>query len=220
VVVVDPQRIIHALLTVVTMVLSVTVHEYAHALAAHKLGDDYAAREGRLNLNPMSHADPVGTLLFPGMAALMGWGGFGWGRPVPYIPGNLTRKYSMRAGEAIIAFAGPFANLIMGVICAGLLIGLLRLGVIGIDSPFVSLLDAMLDLNILLFFFNLLPVPPLDGSKIAAWLFGQRADKPLDAIANAGFVALIACLVFGGMLIGPMAGRVTALIRNGFVALL
>jgi Zn-dependent protease len=208
------------MLTLVTMLLSVCVHEYAHALAAYKLGDDYAAREGRLTLNPMAHADPIGTLLFPAMAAFAGWGGFGWGRPVPYIPTNLTRRYSMRAGEAIVAFAGPLANLVMGVVCAGLWVGLLRYGVIDFNSPFALLLGTMFPLNFVLFFFNLLPVPPLDGSKIFSWLVGQRADRLLDSIASAGPIALIAVVLLGGKLIAPMVHALSSWVTLGFAALL
>lgn len=216
---VDPNVVLHAVLIVVTLVLAVTVHEYAHALAAYKLGDDFAAREGRLTLNPVSHADPIGTLLFPAIGALTGFAGFGWGRPVPYLPNNLTRKYSMRAGEAIIAFAGPLANLIMGVVSGALLVVLLRFEVIDGRSPFYYLLDALLDVNFILFFFNLLPVPPLDGSKIAAWVFGRRADKPLDAIASAGPLALIAAVVVGGVLIRPLVSSATFFVTHGFASL-
>ena len=108
--------IARSLLNVVTIVLSVCVHEFAHAFAAFRLGDETAARQGRLTLNPLAHADPVGTVLLPALAPFLGFGAFGWGKPVPYIPTNLTRKYSMRAGEAIVAAAGPFANLVLSLI--------------------------------------------------------------------------------------------------------
>lgn len=197
----EPEALLNALVTVVTMVLSTCVHEYAHALAAYRLGDDYAARLGRLSLNPLVHADPIGTVLIPALGALAWGGGFGWGRPVPYIPNNLTRKFSMRAGEAMIAFAGPFANLVMATLSAGLWVALRRYGVIGHASPIDSLLGAMVQLNFALFFFNLIPMPPLDGSKIAAFLFGRKADPVLDALSGAGMLGVMLAIAFGGYLI-------------------
>ncbi len=196
-------RIAHVLLIVVTLVLSIGVHEFAHAFAAWKLGDDTAARQGRLTLNPLAHADPLGTLILPAFFAFSGFGGFGWGKPVPYVPTNLTRKFSMRSGEAIVAFAGPASNLVLAVVSGALLGGLLKFQLVGYDSAFIALLNQMIIINLVLFFFNLLPVPPLDGSKIAAWLFGQRADRVLDAIHSTGPIALIVVVLLGGKLISP-----------------
>lgn len=208
------------LITVVTLLLSICVHEFAHAFAAYKLGDDYAARMGRLTLNPFAHADPLGTLILPAVFTLMGGGVFGWGKPVPYVPTNLTRRFSMRAGEAIIAFAGPLANLLMAIFCGGLLVATVRFGVIGASSPFYPLLRTMLYLNVVLFFFNLLPVPPLDGSKIFAWMLGQRADGFLDAIQRAGPMALMIVIIAGGSVISYPVHLVVGAIITGFGTML
>jgi Zn-dependent protease len=217
---VDSDLVLRALLNVVTMVLSVCVHEFAHAFAAYRLGDDTAARDGRLTLNPLAHADPIGTVLLPGLAPFMGFGAFGWGKPVPYVPTNLTRKYSMRAGEAIIAFAGPFANLVMGILSAGLLIGLTSFQVIGLESPIAVLLQAMVYINFILLFFNLLPVPPLDGSKVAAWLFGRKADPALDTIQGAGMLGLFLAIAVGGFVAVPLARVLQSWTYRGFLAVL
>jgi Zn-dependent protease len=202
-----PDQLVRTLLVVVTLVLSVTVHEFSHAFAAHLLGDDFPERNGRLTLNPAAHVDPIGTLLLPTLFALTGYGAFGWGRPVEYIPTNITRKVSMRAGEAWIAFAGPLSNLILSILSAALLVSLLKLGVLGIGSPFVPLLQAMIQMNVVLFAFNLLPAPPLDGSKIVSWFFGQKADRFLDAIANAGTMGFLVVIIVGNVLINPIIGR-------------
>lgn len=202
---VEPETLRHVLLTVVTFLLSVAVHEFAHAWAAYRLGDDFAAREGRLTLNPLAHADPLGTLILPAFAALLGWGSFGWGKPVPYLPGNLTRKYSMRAGEAMIAFAGPLANVILALICGAIWHVLIRGGWMSFDSPFRYLLNNLIYVNIVLFLFNLIPVPPLDGSKVAAWIFGQKADKALDQIQDMGAASLMIAMAIGGLLVAPVA---------------
>jgi Zn-dependent protease len=207
-----PDRLRIVLLTVVTLVLSVAVHEFFHAFAAHKLGDDYPERNGRLTLNPLAHIDPIGTLLVPALFAFLGAGGFGWGRPVEIIPTNINRKYSMRAGEALIAFAGPASNLVLAILSALLWAMLRRFALIETGSPFNSLLAAMIELNVVLFFFNLLPVPPLDGSKIIAWLFGQKADRFLDAIAQVGPVALMLVVAVGGYVINPFVRVVVDII--------
>lgn len=210
---------VRALLAVVSMLLSTCVHEYCHALAAYKLGDDYAARLGRLTLNPLAHADPIGTIALPALGTMMWGGAFGWGKPVPYIPNNLSRRFTMRAGEAIIAFAGPCANLVMAIVVAGLWVGLGRFGLIGHGGPLDALLRTMLSLNISLFFFNLLPLPPLDGSKIVAYLFGPKADGFLDTLSGSGNLGLLLAIAFGGTLISPPVRWLTAGLIQGFSAL-
>ncbi len=214
----DPSTLIRVLVVVVAMLLSTAVHEYAHALAAFRLGDDYAAREGRLTLNPFAHADPVGTLLLPALGAAFWGGAFGWGKPVPYIPTRLTRKYSMRAGEAIIAFAGPFANLVLGTLATAVYVALPRLGLAD-EEGLTHLLSALISLNFMLFLFNLLPVPPLDGSKVVAWLFGARADRVLDGLQGMGSMGLLIAILLGGRVVGPMAAVLTSWVFGAFRAL-
>jgi Zn-dependent protease len=197
-----------ALTLLITLLLSIAVHEYSHALAAWKLGDDTAARQGRLTLNPFAHADPIGTLLLPLLGVLTGQGMFGWGRPVPYVPNHLTRRFSLRAGEAIIAFAGPFANLVLAVLSTLAFYAVrhtLMQAAVAPHSivPVLDLLYTLIQLNLTLFFFNLLPVPPLDGSKILAWLLGYRADRLLESLQSLGMFGLILAIVFGGFIIGP-----------------
>lgn len=209
---VESNEVARALLNVVAVVLSTCVHEFSHALAAYRLGDDTAARQGRLTLNPLVHADPVGTVILPAVAPFIGWGAFGWGRPVEYLPTRLTRRFSMRAGEAMIAFAGPLANLLMGLLTSVLLFGLIAWSSIDRESPFLVLLHAMVSLNFLLFFLNLFPVPPLDGSKIAAWLFGQRADRWLDMVAEAGMIGVMVAVVVAGFVAYPLGRALQGLV--------
>ena len=204
----ESDTLMRVALTVISLLLSVAVHEYAHALAAYKLGDDHAASLGRLTLNPLAHADPLGTFVFPIIFSISGSGIFGWGKPVPYIPTRLTRKISLRAGEAIIAFAGPFANFIMAFLSGALYFAL----PFGDKSPFTILLIQMVQLNVSLFFFNLIPVPPLDGSKVIAWIFGQRIDSALDSIQRAGPIALLVVVMVGGTLISKPAGLLIGII--------
>jgi len=132
---------------------SLSVHEYAHALVSTWLGDETARREGRLTINPRAHVDPLGllsTLLI----------GFGWGRPVPFNPYNLVWR---RWGPAVVAAAGPFSNVILAV-CAGVLLSFVG-SRLGCDNLLVLVLTIAVQLNIALMAFNLIPLPPLDGSK-------------------------------------------------------
>ncbi|MBI3180247.1 MAG: site-2 protease family protein [Deltaproteobacteria bacterium] len=213
-------KLLEVMLTLVTLLLTIAVHEFAHAFAAYKLGDDTAARQGRLTLNPFVHADPLGTLLLPAVGTAAGSGYFGWGKPVPYLPVRLSRRFSMRAGEAIVAFAGPFSNLVMAILCGGLWVGLSRFGLLAPESPFYLLLSRLLPLNVSLFLFNLIPVPPLDGSKVFGWLIGPRSDRTLDSLANLGPLAFLPVIFFGGGIIGPFARDLTMAIIRAFSALL
>jgi Zn-dependent protease len=204
----------------VPLILSITVHEFCHAFAADRLGDDLPARQGRLTLNPMAHIDPIGTLLIPVVSMVLHIPLFGWGRPVETIPTAYTRKVSLRGGEALVSFAGPLANLIMAILCGGIWVGLTLYGVIDNGSPFYALLTQMVTLNLALFFFNLLPVPPLDGSKIVAWAVGYRADKTLDMLAQLGPLALYLAVAVLGSSISWATYWAFGMIIDGFARVL
>jgi len=164
----------------VCLVLSLTVHEFAHAYAAHKLGDDTAKYLGRLSLSPAKHLDPLGTLLLLTL-------GFGWGKPVPFNPNNLKRP---REGGAIISFAGPLSNLILSVFFAILhnLVGN-SLGVISLFFYF------MVYYNLLLAFFNLLPFHPLDGFKVVFGSLPRNLALQWMQMEQFGLLILIVLLV-------------------------
>ena len=149
----------------VVIILSAVFHEYAHGWAAYQLGDDTAEKEGRLTLNPIAHIDPFGTLLLP-LVLLFTAGIFiGWAKPVPYNPYQLSDK---KYGELKVAIAGPATNIILAV-----MLGLVaRLGgVLGLSGIALELFAFAAYVNIFLALFNLIPVPPLDGSKVFATLF-------------------------------------------------
>ena len=168
------------ILLAVCLILSLTVHEYAHALAAHKLGDDTAKYLGRLTLSPAKHLDPLGTILLLTL-------GFGWGRPVPFNPNNLRKP---REGGAIISFAGPLSNFILSAIFA-LLFNLVGSG-IGIVSLFFYF---MVYYNLLLAFFNLLPFHPLDGFKVVFGLLPRNLALQWMQMEQFGLLILIFLLV-------------------------
>lgn len=148
------------LINIVILIASIVIHEVAHGFAANKLGDPTAKLDGRLTLNPLKHLDPVGSLLIPGILVITGAPFlFGWAKPVPYNPYNLKNP---RRDEALIALAGPASNIIIAIIAAILF----RIFMPGLDTIFALVLLMTVLLNLVLAVFNLVPIPPLDGSKL------------------------------------------------------
>ena len=157
-----------ACVLVLPFVLAVTVHEVAHGYLAYRLGDDTARREGRITLNPLKHLDPVGTLLVPLLSYLLGSAIFGWAKPVPVNPQNLNQP---RRDLALIALAGPVANLCMAILWA-----VAAKGSVELLRTYPELIElvtfiyyagyAGLQINLAFAVFNLLPIPPLDGSRL------------------------------------------------------
>ncbi len=142
----------------IILILSAIIHEYSHGWMAERLGDPTAKLAGRLTLNPISHIDPIGTILVPLVLVLMGSGFlFGWAKPVPFNPLLLKDK---RWGPAFVALAGPGSNLLLAAVIA------LIIRLVGGINPFTVLMTLIVYVNVLLAVFNLVPLPPLDGSKI------------------------------------------------------
>jgi len=172
-------NILYLIPTALALIVAITIHEFSHALAADKLGDPTPRSLGRLSLNPLKHLDPIGTIALIFL-------GFGWGKPVPIDPYNLQHP---KRDEAIISLAGPVSNLILALIIS-LLVKFLPLN--NISILFLSILVQM---NVVLAIFNLLPLPPLDGSKIFLALLPQ--DKSVqwqEAFDKYGFVLIIVLL--------------------------
>ena len=180
------------------LVVSVVIHEVSHGFAANWLGDPTAKLAGRLTLNPVSHIDPMGSIVLPAILVLSGSPFlFGWAKPVPYNPYNLHR--GGKWGEAIVAGAGPAANILIALIF-GLLV---RLDVLPIEM--VSLVISIVFLNILLAVFNLIPIPPLDGSKILSQLLPrtlafkyEQLRRTLESNMFLGFGAVIVFILLFG----------------------
>ncbi len=183
-------------LYLVTMLLSLTVHEYAHAFVATRLGDDTPARQGRLTLSPLAHYDIWGTFLIPTLAIVAGGIPFiGWARPVETNPANYTRKMSQHTGHRLVAAAGPFSNLALAVLAMAVLAGLVHEnpGAIlapGTTNSFAILCRAMVNVNLGLFVLNLIPLPPLDGAR----LLPRSLDDFQAAIAPYSFFIMLVIL--------------------------
>ena len=183
-------------LNLVPMLLSLSVHEFSHAWVADRLGDDTPRRQGRLTLSPLEHYDVFGTFIVPIAAAIFGGYSFiGWARPVEVNPVRLTRRFPMRTGMAFVALAGPLSNLLLAVISVALLALVQRMSPEALFAQdgrgaMVYLLRAMFFVNVGLCVFNLLPLPPLDGSR----LLPRRLDKIQEMIAPMSVLILLLIL--------------------------
>jgi len=203
------EKVFELALYMIPVILSITVHEYAHALASFKLGDDTAKSMGRLTLNPIAHIDIFGTLLIPIIGILSGFPFFGWAKPVPFNPVRFNRRFRMKTSIMITAVAGPLANIILAVLM--IIIGRLVIfghqsGIPGMEkvtNPAGLLVIMTMNVNVSLALFNLLPVPPLDGSKILYGILPDSALPVMDFIERYSFVLFILVLMFGGRVILP-----------------
>ena len=189
------------------VLFAITVHEVAHGWVAYQLGDPTAKMLGRLTLNPIKHIDPVGTLLVPGVLLLLGGVVFGWAKPVPITMENLHQP---RRDMAIVAAAGPIANLVMAMLWALLM----KLGIVFADDvgamaqPLIFMGGAGITINIVLAVLNLLPLPPLDGGRVASGLLPGRVAVKFDRLEPYGFMIILTLLLTGilGKILLPPIG--------------
>lgn len=202
-------------LYLICLVLSIAVHEYGHALVADRLGDPTPDSEGRVSLNPLVHADPVGTLIMPVVAVISSFPLLGWGRPVPTRPSNYTRKVSMRGGMALVAAAGPFGNLVLVLVVLGITAVMAR--TVGISEGMHKLLWTMLQLNVILMLFNLLPLHPLDGGKILAAFLPPRLEYIDEFLMQYGPWILLGLVIFGGGVLAQLFVPLQKIIANMYL---
>ncbi len=200
------------ILLVAVSVFSVVLHEVAHGYAARMLGDDTAERAGRLTLNPIPHLDPIGSVLLPIIGAITQVPIIGWAKPVPYNPANLWKDRQW--GPLKVALAGPLTNLALLVI-----FGLAaRFSYGRLDGDLVAGFVLVAFVNASLGLFNLIPIPPLDGSKLVG-LFSPRLDRWFEGIGFSGILVVFLLLyVAGGALyqaIAFLVGLVTGLPLGG-----
>lgn len=194
-----------ALLFLIALILSISVHEFGHAWIATKLGDPLPRSQGRLSLSPARHIDPIGTLLFPLMAQFTHLPLLGWGRPVQTNPLNYTRRFSPATGQMLVAVSGPLMNLAMALAVSVIIIVGGRAGALSPDNAFLVWRHLVL-LNLSLMFFNLLPIPPLDGGAVLAWVLPRSQQHIVDFLARWGFLILLGLSMLGwlGVIMVPV----------------
>lgn len=197
------------ILIIVCLAIAISIHEMMHAFTAHWLGDDTAHREGRITLNPLAHIDPVLTIALPAILILFGLPPILAAKPVPFNPDRV--KYE-EFGSALVGLAGPFTNLVLAVLSAGLL-SFLQPDFGTITRDFLLL---FLQINIGLFVFNMLPIPPLDGSRLLYAFAPQPLQRVMLQIEQLGMFAILALL----FLLLPILSPLISTLNDYFLRLL
>ncbi len=177
---------IEAGLVILILIPSIIVHEVSHGFVAGRLGDPTARNAGRLTLNPIPHIDPFGSILLPAMLALANGPLFGWAKPVPVNPGRFTNP---TGHMAITAIAGPASNLVLATLLA-------RLALPSLSGIPEEILGVFIVLNVFLAVFNMLPIPPLDGSRLLPLVLPERGRQLFHQLEQFGFIILFALLFF------------------------
>jgi Zn-dependent protease len=186
----------NAIQMLIALVLSVAVHEFGHAWAATRLGDSLPRLQGRLTLNPARHIELVGTIIIP-LLGFLNPGGLsmlGWGKPVMTNPTSYSRRFSRLTGSMLVSIAGPMMNLLLALVTSTILVVGVRAGLMTGEGA-TDLLARVIQLNLVLFFLNLLPIPPLDGGAVLAWVLPRSLQPVVDFLNRWGFVILFALVL-------------------------
>ena len=204
--------ITYLIIVLVTILLSMTLHEAMHAFMGHFLGDDTAKAQGRLTLNPLKHIDPVMTIALPVVLAIMGGPIFGGAKPVPFNPHRV--RYG-EWGAAMVALAGPLTNLLIAFVVFG--VGVI-LGIISGDGIAMNLTGTIIwtavQVNLGFFIFNILPIPPLDGSRVVYALAPEVVRRGMEQIERYGIMLVFALVLVGSSVLGQvMVGGMNAILQ-------
>ena len=187
-----------ALFAVIAFVVSVSIHEFGHAFVADRLGDRIPRLQGRLTLSPLAHIDPIGTLAMPLFGVLSGLPLIAWGKPVQTNPANYTKRFSTTTGHMLVAAAGPFMNLVLAVIVSVVIV---VLGKAGVLPPVVrdGMIQYLLVLNIVLMFFNLIPLGPLDGAAVLEGVLPRSLHRIGELNRKYGMLVLMVLFFSPGL---------------------
>jgi Zn-dependent protease len=185
---------------VIAVIVGITLHEFSHAAVASLQGDQTARAQGRLTLNPLAHLDPLGSI-----ALIVA--GFGWGRPVPVTPSRLRNR---RFGHVLVGLAGPAANFVLAIVSVVALRIAYRPADLTFDVNFtLRLLDTLVAVNVILGVFNLLPIPPLDGSTLLSILLPPSRQNIVRFLEQYGVFLLLALLILAPNLLTPIFRSIT-----------
>ncbi|MBU2568332.1 MAG: site-2 protease family protein [Elusimicrobia bacterium] len=192
------------------LIFSVTMHEYFHGLVAEKFGDDTARYSGRLTLNPLAHIDFFGTFLLPMLAIITGAPVFGWAKPVPVDPYRLNNP---RKDMIFIGLAGPAINLLIAVASAAIVRIIINIETFYFVIPFFQY---MIILNVILGVFNMVPIPPLDGSRVLSGLLPPHLAFQYEKITPYGFFIVLFLLMSGilGTVMGPVLNFIVSMLLD------
>jgi Zn-dependent protease len=193
------------LIYIIIVLVSVVLHEVAHGYAAESQGDPTARLAGRLTLNPVPHFDLLGSIIIPLLTVISGVGFIGWARPVPYTPANLR---NLKKGTIIVASAGIFANLLLAVIFS------ILIRVVVLPDSALVVFSAIVLVNLFLALFNLIPIPPLDGSKILFAILPQRYFKYVEMLERYAILLIILFIVFGWGYVAPLVYKAFVLLTG------
>lgn len=214
---ITPDAIAQFLTGYVVLLFSLSFHEAAHAWTALRMGDDTAARAGRISMNPIVHIDPLGTVVMPLLQLVAGGIPLlAWAKPTPVRPSNFHRGQLAR-GQILVSGAGPVSNLVLALCFAVALWAAVRIDLADLRAPVLGILQMGVVLNVMLAVFNLVPLPPLDGSHILSWSLPRKLAERYDAIAEPyGQWILLGLFVTGalGTLIRPIVGTILMLISR------
>jgi Zn-dependent protease len=201
--------ILYILIVLIVILISMTIHEAMHAYVGYWLGDDTAKLQGRLTLNPIKHIDPFLTILLPLALALIGAPIFGGAKPVPFNPHNVRWG---EWGAALIALAGPLTNLIIAFFAFGIWV------ILGASDDGVSRLvfGAIVSVNLGFFVFNMIPIPPLDGSRVLYALAPEFVRRGMEMVERLGIMTIFVIILIAGPFIGVFMTNMIGLLLNLF----
>jgi len=208
----NPTQLIGLLISAPGVLIAITFHEFAHGYAAYKLGDDTPVRQGRLSLNPFDHIDPLGI-------AMLLFAHIGWGKPVEIDPRNYNRNISVEKADAIVSFAGPLMNFITALIFALIYCAIIKFAKITfisttVGSVVMAMIAYIITMNIGLGVFNLIPLPPLDGSKIFLPILPRGAKTWFIENERIFYIIFLVIWISGiaGNMISPLISKMTSAI--------
>lgn len=220
----EPGGLLGFVITIPGILIAITFHEFAHAFAADRLGDDTPRRQGRLNLNPFTHLDLFGTIMLV-------FAGFGWGKPVEINPRNFNRNISLSKAEAIVAAAGPLMNFIIAIVFEIIFCLVIKFvpgiymadGIIYFSSEAmqitVAIIQSIVAINIGLGVFNLIPLPPLDGSKILGGFLPYNARNWMDSHSQIFEIIFVALWIVGilSLIVSPLISIINSGLNSLFL---